>query len=405
MSAKYLEHPLEQAFREDRAQRITDAVEAIKARKVRIQPLRPEQDHGDRPDPRTDPLPNVIGLCGWKGAGKDTVGQILQGGAVRVQPSNGPVETRVLPREQVQTLAFGDALRDVCRILYGFTDEDFKDRAKKDTPRTRHPQFSPRGALRQVGQHMRKLDPDVWVRVVRERVEQAPPGTKIVITDVRQPNELFAIKEMGGEVWGVYRPGCVFDGHETEMLPLRPDLMNRVIWNGGTLDELVTRVQNRALDRPRAVGCVLLFGSRTIAVSRKNDDTQWSDPGGKVEGKDSTGRAAIRREVGEETGLWLPEEAFRLVTVRESYRGTDGSLPIREFWQYVANILPEHAVDSVLRKIHEGGFQSESGTHVQAVDLQFLANPGVNPFAEFYVQTIQLLKARAAMGATGFDHV
>ena len=52
---------------------------------------------------------------------------------------------------------------------------------------------------------IRKLDPDFWVRMAVEKI-QATPGP-VAVTDVRFPNEADKIRELGGYVVRIVRPG------------------------------------------------------------------------------------------------------------------------------------------------------------------------------------------------------
>ena len=63
----------------------------------------------------------------------------------------------------------------------------------------------------------------------------------LVVTDVRYPNEAERVREYGGEVWNIRRPGLEPDGHSSES-PLPLDLVDRIIHNDGTLDEFEVKV-------------------------------------------------------------------------------------------------------------------------------------------------------------------
>lgn len=65
----------------------------------------------------------------------------------------------------------------------------------------------------------------------------------VVITDVRFPNEAQALREHGAEIWAVERTSASVtdDAHASEQ-PLPDHLIDRVILNDGTLDELKTKI-------------------------------------------------------------------------------------------------------------------------------------------------------------------
>jgi hypothetical protein len=66
-----------------------------------------------------------------------------------------------------------------------------------------------------------------------------------VVTDVRYPNEAQHIKDLGGTVWWVDRPGLESDGHASEQ-PLPEDLIDCVVDNSGSLDDLREHVYRLA---------------------------------------------------------------------------------------------------------------------------------------------------------------
>lgn len=51
---------------------------------------------------------------------------------------------------------------------------------------------------------------DVWMNTAMPSRLELEKGHKIVISDIRQPNEYEAVKERGGQVWKLVRPGVEF---------------------------------------------------------------------------------------------------------------------------------------------------------------------------------------------------
>jgi hypothetical protein len=97
-----------------------------------------------------------------------------------------------------------------------------------------------RDYLQRLGVAVREhVDPDAWVNAALRGLK---PGGAYVITDLRFPNEYEAIRERGGQVWRVTRPGTApvnahvsetaLDGHE----------FDETIVNDGTLADLAVRV-------------------------------------------------------------------------------------------------------------------------------------------------------------------
>jgi hypothetical protein len=70
-----------------------------------------------------------------------------------------------------------------------------------------------------VGRKM--IDPDIWVKIARERIEKSlSEGKNVVITAIRFPNEVSMVEKLGGALVWVHRPGKEFepskDAHASE---------------------------------------------------------------------------------------------------------------------------------------------------------------------------------------------
>ena len=131
----------------------------------------------------------IIGL-GYKArSGKSTVGTYLW---------TQHIFTRV---------AFADKLKRCCMEVFGLSrdqvygdDKEIVDTFWKDTPRN---------ILQTVGTECfrRGYQEDVWIRAL-ERTIQSSPKNDYVVEDVRFPNEADAVKQWGGFVVRVDRPGA-----------------------------------------------------------------------------------------------------------------------------------------------------------------------------------------------------
>jgi len=113
------------------------------------------------------------------------------------------------------------------------------EEAKKDTEVRRF--------LQELGTQARHvLGPDVWVDAVMKRAWQdVEYGHPVVFSDVRFPNEADAVREMGGIVVRVVRPGFengVDPSHPSESQV--DDLGHEfTVLNDGTLAQLENRLQ------------------------------------------------------------------------------------------------------------------------------------------------------------------
>ena len=140
----------------------------------------------------------IIGICGLIGSGKGTVADIL------------------VEHHNFKKLSFADKLKDGVSAVFGWdrqmlegdNDESRQWREEKDrfwskeTGKT----ITPRLILQLFGTDcMRNGYFDgIWVSLVKQQVTKNP-GKNWVIPDVRFPNEIKMIKEVGGWIWRVKR--------------------------------------------------------------------------------------------------------------------------------------------------------------------------------------------------------
>ena len=173
----------------------------------------------------------LIALCGAAGAGKDTVADMLP----------------------ARKLAFADALyREVCEA-WGVEQHVLRCRETKERPLECLALFrcesttklssahlldhwtkprSPRQILQWWGDYRRAQDPDYFVK-------QMQPDGDTVITDVRFLNEAALVRQLGGQLWQIRRPGYEAGGtghaSDTDGGEFGPDV---VLENFGGLDDL-----------------------------------------------------------------------------------------------------------------------------------------------------------------------
>ena len=87
------------------------------------------------------------------------------------------------------------------------------------------------------------IHPDFWVMIARAETQRIlADGGCAVIDDVRFPNEAAMIRDLGGELWRIDRPGVSYsDSHKSEggLEDITPD---RVIVNDGTITQLREKV-------------------------------------------------------------------------------------------------------------------------------------------------------------------
>lgn len=176
-------------------------------------------------------LPKIIGITGKKFNGKDTLGDyyVKNYGYIR--------------------LAFADALKNACREIFGFNDEQLYGNQKETTDDFWN--VKPRLVLQYVGTELLReqiskiiptIEKNIWIKVVEKKIIdtwKTNPNAKFVITDVRFDNECQFVKNMGGVMVRVTRD-CVnnSDTHSSEL-----DIDNLVVdvdlKNNGSIEDLL----------------------------------------------------------------------------------------------------------------------------------------------------------------------
>jgi hypothetical protein len=170
----------------------------------------------------------IIGLTGYAQSGKDTLAGMLIG------------------LHKYDNRAFADPIR---KLLYetnpllkseyrvkGLVDVHGWDKIKVDYPEAR-------ALLQNLGVAARNLfGEDFWVE---QALSGLSKGDKIVITDVRFPNEADAIKALGGQIWRVKRIGVgAVNNHESETA-MDGYQVDQIFVNNGSVEDLILLLKIR----------------------------------------------------------------------------------------------------------------------------------------------------------------
>lgn len=193
-------------------------------------------------------LPPVIGLTGYARSGKDAVAAILHDLA------------------GYQRFALADPVREMALAIDPYVpviSEDHYHLFRLSELVDKHGWTEAKniGEVRRLLQHIGTegvrdiIGQETWIELWRRRASHVvlgPEGTgRIVCTDVRFPNEADVVRELGGEVWRIERPGVqAVNGHVSDagVNAIRADV---VVKNVGTLHDLRTGVE-ALLGRARA---------------------------------------------------------------------------------------------------------------------------------------------------------
>lgn len=175
-------------------------------------------------------FPQIIGISGKKGHGKDTLGKFF------------------IDNYQYQRFAFADPLKKILEIIFDFTDDQLFGNLKEIpdpywncSPR-KIQQFVGTDLFRdQLGQIIPNLDKNIWVEVTKRKIQKQMlnnPKSRIIITDVRFCNEAQMIRELNGVIIKVNRDSIKnLDSHvsETENDEIIEDYY---VSNNGTINEM-----------------------------------------------------------------------------------------------------------------------------------------------------------------------
>ena len=140
----------------------------------------------------------IIGVCGFIGSGKDTVADYL-------------VNFHEFRRE-----SFADSLKDSVAAVFGWDRKMLEGRTKESrewreqvdpwwAKRLDMPTLTPRWVLQYWGTEVcrKTFHDDIWIASIENKLRQSKDN--IVISDVRFPNEIKAIKNLSGKIVWVTR--------------------------------------------------------------------------------------------------------------------------------------------------------------------------------------------------------
>ena len=172
------------------------------------------------------PQPRIIAICGTKGAGKDTLAEHV---------------SRVYG---FQHIAVANKLKDVCKTLFDFNDEQLHG-SLKEVVDSRYG-VSPRQCLQFIGTEVmqykiQELMPNMgrnfWIKSTISALDM---NTQYVVSDVRFPHELDAFENLRGGCLSIRvdRQSCQLGDIHASELGHREMQVDYVISNNGTPDAM-----------------------------------------------------------------------------------------------------------------------------------------------------------------------
>lgn len=182
------------------------------------------------------PRITIVGLSGWARSGKDTVADYLvaEHGYTKLSVASPMKEAlyRLNPR-----ITVNDVVNTSLRVgidVYGW------DGIKERSPDIR-------GLIQRFGTEVGRdmFGEDFWVDYALRNV---PDGSRVVVSDVRFPNEANAIKELGGTVWRISRDGVYAANDHISEHALDEYTFDGKLHNSGTIEYLQDLVKGTILD-------------------------------------------------------------------------------------------------------------------------------------------------------------
>lgn len=168
------------------------------------------------------PQPQLIGLTGQAGCGKDTIARFL------------------CDTQEFRQIALADPIRDGIEAMFRISREFLVDRDLKERSLRQVFGFdkSPRQLMQTLGTEWGRnmIDPNIWLNIAKTKIEfnKRLSATKnlhlngIVVSDIRLEGEAKWLRAQGGIIWHIRRPNnprFTAPGHVSE-IPVEPKPAN-----------------------------------------------------------------------------------------------------------------------------------------------------------------------------------
>jgi hypothetical protein len=179
-------------------------------------------------------LPQIIGVTGRKFNGKDTLAEYLK------------------KKYGYQQMMFAKPIKDLCRLIFGFNEEQLYGSTKETlderwgvTPRDMFQYIGTEMFRKMMANKIPGIGEGFWIKCLMEQVKsilRENPDARIVISDVRFPNEIDVIRQLGGLLIRVKRPSVnnSTDVHESEIYIEQLEVDFELL-NDSTIDSLYNK--------------------------------------------------------------------------------------------------------------------------------------------------------------------
>lgn len=167
-------------------------------------------------------MPLLIGVAGFARAGKSSIAKVLESECGFIEHS------------------FASAIRRFTTQLVTEINPEFDLERDKTTPQPALAGKTPRTFMQLLGTEFGRnmVRPDFWVNHTMMKVQRArDAGFPVVISDVRFESEARAIRDSGGVVLWVHRPGIEAGDHASEQ-GIPAHLVDMTVHNDSTLSQL-----------------------------------------------------------------------------------------------------------------------------------------------------------------------
>jgi hypothetical protein len=167
----------------------------------------------------------LVGLGDKSRVGKDTAAEILEQFC------------------DFSRFAFAEPIKKTCAAVFGFNNEQLHGSRKEYKDEFWN--ITPRQAFQDMGTVIRRqFGPDVFIRSLYRRMqEEDGPTARFVISDVRLPEEVEAIRAWGGKVYRIDRDVPSTSTHRTETALSNYNGWDGVINNKGTIPQLRAQLE------------------------------------------------------------------------------------------------------------------------------------------------------------------